>query len=125
MLINKTIEIASFPNKLKEAQVVPSIKRTANWRLVTIDLSVYYQWCRSSSREPYMNNFHIILKIYFILFSSAFRPGFGCNTALLKIIEEWKKAIDCNQYTAAVLMDLSKAFDCLPHDLLILKLEAY
>jgi hypothetical protein len=50
---------------------------------------------------------------------------FGCNTALLKIIEDWKKAIDCNQYTAAVLMDLSKAFDCLPHDLLILKLEAY
>jgi hypothetical protein len=58
-------------------------------------------------------------------FLSAFRPGFGCSTALLKIIEDWKKAIDCNQYTAAVLMDLSKASDCLPHDLLILKLEAY
>jgi hypothetical protein len=58
-------------------------------------------------------------------FLSAFRPGFGCDTALLTIIEDWEKAIDCNQYTAAVLMDLSKAFDCLPHDLLILKLEAY
>ena len=58
-------------------------------------------------------------------FLSAFRPDFGCNAALLKIIEDWKKAIDCNQYTAAVLMDLSKDFDCLPHDLLILKLEAY
>ena len=58
-------------------------------------------------------------------FLSTFRPGFGCKTALLKIIEDWKKAIDCNQYTDAVLMDLLKAFDCLPHDLLILKLEAY
>jgi hypothetical protein len=56
---------------------------------------------------------------------SAFRSGFGCQKALLRIIEDWKKAIDCNQYTAAVLMDLSKAFDCLPHDLLILKLKAY
>ena len=125
MLINKTIENASFPNKLKRHRLYRSIKRTANWRLVTIDLSVYYQWCQSSSREPYMNNFHIILKIFFILLYLHLDQVFGCNTALLKIIEDWKKAIDCNQYTAAVLMDLSKAFDCLPHDLLILKLEAY
>jgi hypothetical protein len=56
---------------------------------------------------------------------SAFRPGYGCNTALLKVIEDWKKAVDNNLYVAAVLMDLSKAFDCLPHDLLLLKLKAY
>ena len=31
MLINKTIEDASLPNKLKEAQVYPSIKRTGGW----------------------------------------------------------------------------------------------
>jgi hypothetical protein len=53
-------------------------------------------------------------------FLSAFRPGFGCNTAPLKMFEDWKKAIDFNQYTAAVLVDLSKAFDCLPQDLLTL-----
>ena len=56
---------------------------------------------------------------------SAFRKGFGCQTALLKIIEDWKKALDENKYIAAILMDLSKAFDCLPHDLILLKLEAY
>ena len=56
---------------------------------------------------------------------SAFRPGFGCQTALLKIIDDWKKALDDNKFIAAILMDLSKAFDCLPHNLLLLKLEAY
>jgi hypothetical protein len=56
---------------------------------------------------------------------STFRKGFGCQTALLKIIEDWKKALDENKYIAAILMDLSKAFDCLPHDLILLKLEAY
>ena len=56
---------------------------------------------------------------------SAFRPGFGCQTALLKIVEDWKRALDDNKYIAAIPMDLSKAFDCLPHNLLLLKLEAY
>ena len=33
--------------------------------------------------------------------------------------------MDDNKFIAAILMDLSKAFDCLPHNLLMLKLEAY
>jgi hypothetical protein len=36
---------------------------------------------------------------------SAFRKGFGFQTALLKIIEDWKKALDENIYIAAILMD--------------------
>jgi hypothetical protein len=32
---------------------------------------------------------------------SAFRSGFGCQTALLRIIEDWKKALDDNKCIAA------------------------
>jgi hypothetical protein len=39
--------------------------------------------------------------------------------------KDWKNALDDNTFIAAILMDLSKAFDCLPHNLLMLKLEAY
>jgi hypothetical protein len=53
------------------------------------------------------------------------RPGFGCQTALLKIIEDWKKALDDSKFIAAILMDLSKAFDCLPHNLLLLSYSQY
>ena len=56
---------------------------------------------------------------------AAFRSGFGCESTLLRVIEDWKQALDKNEYTAAILMDLSKAFDCLPHELLLLKLKAY
>ena len=52
-------------------------------------------------------------------------PGYGCQSTLLRIIEDWKQALDENKYVAAFSMDLSKAFDCLPHDLLLLKLKAY
>jgi hypothetical protein len=125
MLINKTIENASFPSKLIEKQGVMLHQKNSqlevgNYRPVSI-LPVVSKFFERAMYEQLSHYFENI----FHPFLSAFRPGFGCNTALLKIIEDWKKAIDCNQYTAAVLMDLSKAFDCLPHDLLILKLEAY
>jgi hypothetical protein len=58
-------------------------------------------------------------------FLSAFRSRYRCQTALLKIIENWKKALDDNKFVAAILMNLSKAFDCLSHNLLLLKLKTY
>jgi hypothetical protein len=55
----------------------------------------------------------------------AFGRGHACQTTLLRLLEDWRNALDQNQYAAAVLMDLSKAFDCLPHDILLDKLSAY
>ena len=124
-LINKSIEHSVFPDKLKEAQVVPLHKKNSqlevgNYRPVSI-LPVVSKFFERAIFKQLVDFFQNIFHPYL----SAFRAGYGCQTALLKIIEDWKKAIDDNQYIAAVLMDLSKAFDCLPHDLLILKLKAY
>jgi hypothetical protein len=44
---------------------------------------------------------------------------------LLRLLEDWREALDKNYYIASVLMDLSKAFDCLPHAILLDKLSAY
>ena len=43
----------------------------------------------------------------------------------MRMIENWKNALDDKKVIAALSMDLSKAFDCLQHDLIIAKLHAY
>ena len=78
---------------------------------------IYERLISDQLSEYFSHNFHNFL--------SAFRPSYGCQTTLLRSVEDWKEALDKDVYVGAILMDLSKAFDCLPHDLLIAKLEAY
>ena len=85
-------------------------------------------------------SFHLIFTIYirvmhnqltehfdriFHPFLAAFRKGFGCQSTLLRLLEDCRMALDRHECAAAILMDLSKAFDCLPHSLLVAKLKAY
>ena len=58
-------------------------------------------------------------------FISAYRKGLSRNHVLIRLIENWKTALDKNLFTEAVLIDLYKAFDCIPYDFLITKLHAY
>ena len=58
-------------------------------------------------------------------FLAAFRKGYGCQTTLLRLLEDWPSALDKHEYVAEILMDLSKAFDCLPLNLFLVKLQAY
>jgi hypothetical protein len=41
---------------------------------------------------------------YLLQKETAFRPDFGCQTALLKIVEDWNRALDDNKYMAAISM---------------------
>ena len=123
-LINKSIEI-QFPTNLKIEQVAPIYKKKstpnkANYRPVSL-LPIMSKVFERVIYTQLMSHFNK----KFNPFLSAFRPGYGCNTTLLKIIEDWKESLDKNHYVAAILMDLSKAFDCLPHNLLVLKLKHY
>ena len=54
-----------------------------------------------------------------------FMKGHGCQTTLLRLLEDWRGALDRNEYVAAVLMNLSKAFDGFPHGIRLSKLSAY
>ena len=54
---------------------------------------------------------------------SAYKPNHGCNTALLKIMDDALDNIDDSLVTILTLLDFSKAFDTVNHRLLLEKLS--
>ena len=43
----------------------------------------------------------------------------------MKVVDEWRKALDEDKVVGAVLLDLSKAFDMVDHTLLLKKMVRY
>ena len=124
-LINLSIRTSTFPDYLKRAQVAPLHKKNdpmdkTNFRPNSV---------LSTTSKLYENILSEQLSLYFDdifdQYLCAFRKGHGCQTTLLRLLEDWRGALDRHEYVAAVLIDLSKAFDCLPHDILLSKLSAY
>jgi hypothetical protein len=56
-------------------------------------------------------------------FQSGFKAHHSTGTALLKITEDIRAALDKQQITILALLDFSKAFDTVDHDILIAKLK--
>ena len=57
--------------------------------------------------------------------SSAYRKAHSCETTLINLVEEWKRARDSRLDVAILSTDMSKAFDSLHPPLLLSKLKAY
>lgn len=51
--------------------------------------------------------------------------GHSCCSALLKLTDDWRQALDNKKDVAVVAIDLFKAFDSIFHNLLQAKLKAY
>ena len=124
-VINKSIAENNFPTLAKIAKILPFFKKDErsnkkNYRPVSVlsSLSKIFGKVLQIQISNFMENL-------FSPYVSAYRKGFSTQHVLIRLIEEWKKALDDNYVVGSILMDLSKAFDCIPHDLLIAKLNAY
>ena len=51
--------------------------------------------------------------------------GHSCATALIKLTDDWRSALDEKKEMGVIAIDLSKAFDCICHNLLLAKVKAY
>jgi hypothetical protein len=103
-----SIDSGIFPNRLKEAQLTPIFKKNdpslkGNYRPVSIlpIPSTNFEKVLSVQFSDFFDNI-------FDHFLCAFRKGHGCQTTLLRLLEDWKQALDCKEYIVAILMDLSK-----------------
>ena len=78
----------------------------------------------------------ILEKVMFDQLYDAFQPLFSsyisgslrwhsCCTALAKMVDDWRLALDSKKVTASIAVDLSKALDSICHNLLLAKLRAY
>ena len=124
-IVNSSITNNVFPHDLKCAEVSPLYKKKdilskCNYRPISVlcTLSKILEGIICDQINDHFEN---------ILFQllSAYRKKYSCENVLFRCLEEWKLALDNNEYIACIAMDLSKAFDCLPHGLLLAKLAAY
>ena len=105
-----------FPDRLKDSgqsnfkKDDPFVKK--NYRPVTV-LPTHSKIFESIMFDQLTDHFTYI---------AVFRKGFGCQTTLLRLAEDWKRELDNHRCVGAILVELSKAFDCLPHDFIIEKL---
>ena len=116
-IINDSLKRDIFPSELKLAEVITLFKKvdpfdkTTNYRPVSLLSHISKVFGR------------LIYNLSKVL--TGFRKNHSTQHSLLKILENFKEALDKVNSVSAIFMDLSKAFDTLNHDLLIAKLEVY
>ena len=124
-LFNYCIDVGEWPCQWKLSNVTPFYEKDTetckkNYHPISV-LSVIHK---------------VFEKLKFDQLHSVFTPVFSDNmsglllghsrcSALLKLTDDWRQALDNKKDVAVIAIDLSKAFDSICHNLLLAKLKAY
>ena len=126
-LINLCVNVSTYPDTLKIAQIVPVHKSgpkdvVSNYRPISIlgTLNKIFEkviYCR-------LNSF-FETKLLFSETQFGFRSGRSTELAVLHLIAKIMPAFDEKGFGLAVFLDLRKAFDTIDYNILIKKLKCY
>ena len=125
LLFNNSLSEGSLPPIWKSANVSCIFKSgdkksASNYRPISIT-PVICRLLERIIRNAVMS--HCIDNNIFSDSQYGFRNRRGCTLQLLKVLDDWTKAIDNGLPVDTLYLDLQKAFDSVPHKRLILKLE--
>lgn len=126
-LLSLSIQSASVPLCWKEAKLVPSLKKPSadlmqlsNFRPISLlpEESKMLEKLVTSQLSGYLEQRSLLRSL-----QSGFKPRHSMETALLKVVDSIKLALDQGKLVALIQLDLSRAFDTV-HSILMQHLAA-
>ena len=125
IVFNQSISTGKFPQKMKQAEVVPLYKGKdmdlmINYRPISLLITIL----KLLEKVIYRCIYSFIEKEN-ILFQSqyGFRSNHNCEHAILELTGNILQAREKKEYPVYIFLDLSKAFDTLNHQVLLCKLD--
>ena len=123
LIVNSSLECASFPSELKKAFLTPLLKKAI------LDCEILKNY-RPVSNLSFLSKLierivciqlvdHLKRNDLYEVFQSAYRQLHSTETALLRVQNDLLQAVDTHGGAILVLLDLSAAFDTIDHDKLL------
>ena len=126
-IFNDSLLQGTFPDAMKQADVVPLYKNgtrqiLSNFRPISLlpAISKLLGKVMYDRIYNFLCHFDLLYKSQY-----SFRKKHSCEHAVTELLGEICKGLENNKHTISLFIDLSKAFDTISHDIFIQKLERY
>ena len=109
-IFNQCVNTSDFPDDAKLAEVVPLYKKDDNLNMKNyIPVSILPSMSKVLEKIILRQMSRFLREILDPRIAT-YRHGYSYQDVLMKLIDEWKKALEKRRHVGALLLDLSKAF---------------